>query len=581
MEARPPRSRHRTVRRLKKRTRVPKTLIGQKYERVKNLDMKNIREPGLLSALLVASMISAALIGILFFAWRVAGMPFVPFDTFDWLTRVLPGRLIAFGIRAMVSIIRVLNLGPIAATAKMAEQTIAIAILFIAGVVGGLIVFLVLRATRSRNGLTAGLSLGVVFGFAAVLITLHASATANVGPGAGAVWVLAAFLVWGGVLGRTEQRLIGIAQSPEQSANPAVERIDRRRFLVKLGGTTALITVAGAVVGELAEARRCEAVMKAGVELMRWSATHPLPNANAAVLPASGTRPEFTPLERHYRIDINAIPPKVDEGEWRLKVTGLVEKPLTLTMEGLNRYNPLHQFVTLSCISNPIGGDLIGTQRWTGVSVQQLLPDWRLKPNATHLKIRSADQFFEVVSLDAIKADPRIMLTYAWDGVPLAREHGFPLRIYIPNVHGMKQPKWIESIEATDHWEPGYWLKRGWNKVAQVHATSVIDTVAVDMTMIGADHRKLVPIGGIAHAGARGISKVEVQVDGGPWERAELRTPLSELTWVIWRYYWPYQSGRHTFTVRCYEGNGTPQIVTASPPEPNGATGLDSKSMML
>jgi Oxidoreductase molybdopterin binding domain len=262
-------------------------------------------------------------------------------------------------------------------------------------------------------------------------------------------------------------------------------------------------------------------------------------------------------------------------------VSGLVERPLALTLEQLQSYEPMHQFITLSCISNPVGGDLIGTQRWTGVSLQRLLPDLRLKPGATHLKMRSADQFFEVVSLDAIKADPRIMLTYAWDGVPLPREHGFPLRIYIPDIHGMKQPKWIESIEATDHWEPGYWVERGWNKVAQMHATSVIDTVAVDMTMISTDHRKLVPIGGIAHAGARGISKVEVQVDGGPWERAELRAPLSELTWVIWRYDWPFRSGRHTFTVRCYEGNGTPQIATPSPPEPNGATGLDTKSMML
>ena len=542
----------------------------------------NTRERlGIFGGLSVAAMLTAALIGILFFAWRVAGMPFVPFDTFDWLTRVLPGRLIAFGIGTMVSIIRVLNLGPIASTAKMAEQATAIAILFIAGVVGGVILFLVLRATRSRYGLTVGLALGVVFGFPAMLISLHASATANVGPGAGAVWVLAAFLVWGAVLGRAEQQLISIAQPTEQLAEPAVERIDRRRFLVKLGSTTALITVAGAVVGELAEARRREAVMRAGGELMRWSATHPLPKANAAVQPAPGTRPEFTPLDRHYRIDINTIPPKIDQRQWRLKVSGLVERPLALTLEQLQSYEPMHQFITLSCISNPVGGDLIGTQRWTGVSLQRLLPDLRLNPGATHLKMRSADQFFEVVSLDAIKGDPRIMLTYAWDGVPLPREHGFPLRIYIPDIHGMKQPKWIESIEATDHWEPGYWVERGWNNVAEMHATSVIDTVAVDMTMIDTDHRKLVPIGGIAHAGARGISKVEVQVDSGPWERAELRAPLSELTWVIWRYDWPYQSGRHTFAVRCYEGNGTPQTATPSPPEPNGATGLDTKSMML
>ena len=536
---------------------------------------------GILGALPVAAMLTAALIGVFSFAWRVAGLPFVPFDTFDWQTRVLPGHVIAFGIRTMVTIIRALNLGPISTAAKTAEQAMAIACLFIAGLVGGFIVFLILRTARRVHGFAIGLALGVVLGVPAMLIILHRSETTSVAPAVGAVWTLVAFLGWGAILGRAEQRLIGIEKTSVGATDTAVERIDRRRFLVHLGGTTALITVAGVVVGELAETRRRQAVMMARSELMRWSATHPPPNANAAVQPAAGTRPEFTPLERHYRIDIDTTPPRIDERQWRLEISGLVEKPLTLTLQDLKGYEPTHQFITLECISNPVGGDLIGTQRWTGVSLQKLLPDWRLKPGATHLKMRSADEFFEVVPLDAIKGDPRIMLTYAWDGVPLSREHGFPLRIYIPDIHGMKQPKWIESIEATDHWEPGYWVKRGWNKVAQVHATALIDTVAMDMTIIGADHRKLVPIGGIADAGARGISKVEVQVDGGPWEQAELRTPLSQLTWVIWRYDWPYQSGRHTFTVRCYDGNGTPQIATPMPPEPNGATGLDSKSMML
>ena len=539
------------------------------------------RRSGIVGGLSVAAMLTAALIGIFFFAWRAAGLPFVPFDTFDQQTRVLPGRIIAFGIGSMVTVIRALKLGPTSTTAKTAEQAMAIAEMFIAGVIGGFIVFLILRTARRVHGFAVGLALGIVLGVPAVLITLHGSETTSVGPWAGAVWVLVAFLVWGALLGQAEQRLIGIEKITGAAADAAVRRIDRRRFLVQLGGTTAVITVAGAVVGELAKARRQEAVMMANGEPMRWSATHALPNANASVQRAGGTRPEFTPLEQHYRIDINTIPPKIDERRWRLKVSGLVEKPLALTLEELQSYEPVHQFITLSCISNPVAGDLIGTQRWTGVSLQRLLPDLRLKPGATHLKMRSADQFFEVVSVDAIKGDPRIMLTYAWDGVPLSREHGFPLRICIPDIYGMKQPKWIESIEAIDHWESGYWVERGWNKVAQMHATSVIDTVAVDMTMIRADHRKLVPIGGIAHAGARGISKVEVQVDSGPWERAELRTPLSQLTWVIWRYDWPYQSGRHTFTVRCYEENGTPQIAIPSPPEPNGATGLDIKSMML
>ena len=297
--------------------------------------------------------------------------------------------------------------------------------------------------------------------------------------------------------------------------------------------------------------------------------------------PVPGTRPEFTPLERHYRIDINTIPPTVNERQWRLKVTGLVEKPLALTLDELRRYEPLDQFITLSCISNPVGGDLIGTTRWTGVSLQRLLPALRLKPSGSHFRIHAADGFFEVVPMATIRADQRVMLAYAWDGVPLTTEHGFPLRIYIPDVHGMKQPKWITGLEVTDHWEPGYWVERGWDKVAQMKATSVIDVVGMDMTVIGAGLGKLIPIGGIAHAGARGISKVELQVDNGPWQPAMLRTPLSGLTWVIWRYEWPFEHGTHTFTVRCYDGQGTPQIVAKAPPEPSGASGLFSKTQMF
>ena len=213
--------------------------------------------------------------------------------------------------------------------------------------------------------------------------------------------------------------------------------------------------------------------------------------------------------------------------------------------------------------------------------MQKLLPKLALKADATHLKISSADEFYEVVPLEIIRSDERVMLVYAWDGVPLPAGHGFPLRIYVPDVYGMKQPKWIESIEAIDHWEPGYWVVRGWDKIAQMKATSVIDTVAADAIISGGNGRKLVPIGGIAHAGARGISKVELQIDNGTWQKAELRTPLSGLTWVIWRYNWPFESGEHTFVVRCWDGSDTPQIVTPAPPDPSGATGLYRKTKSL
>ncbi len=550
----------------------------------KSKSVRADRRPGIFTGALVGAMLTAALIAILYAAWQVAGLPFVPFDVFDWMTRVLPGRLIAFGIGSMVAVIRGLNLGPTSVVAKAVEQSMGIAGLLVTGIVAGAILFAVLRSWRGRYAYVPGLVLGVVVGVPALLISSHAGQTASVASAVGVLWILFAFLAWGAALAWVYQRLhaarvMDAAGGPLTAAQASVERVNRRQFLVRLGGATATITVVGAAVGVLArDLRRRQMV---GPYAERWSTTHPLPNAEAAVKPAPGTRPEYTPLDRHYRIDINTIPPAIDENEWTLKVLGLVEKPLTLTLMELRRYEPMHQFITLACISNPVGGDLIGTTRWTGVSLQRLLPDLGLQSTATHLKIRSADGFYEVVPLEVIRSDERVMLVYAWDGVPLPTGHGFPLRIYIPDVYGMKQPKWIESIEVTDRWEPGYWVVRGWDEIARMKATSVIDTVAVNMTIIDASRQILVPIGGIAHAGARGISKIELQVNDGPWQEAALRTPLSGLTWVIWRYDWPFQSGDHTFTVRCYDGAGTPQIVTPSPPEPHGATGLHSRRQRL
>ena len=538
-------------------------------------------QPGLLTGLLVSAMLTASLISVFYLAWKAAGLPFVPYDVFDWMTRILPGQVLAVGIGAMVTVIRALNFGPTAAGAKTAEHGMAIAGIFFANLIAGTILFSIIRALRGRYARTLGFAFGIAVGVPLVLISHQVGQTASTGPALSAVWVLVAVLFWGATLGWAYQHLLaGGGTVAKHAREDTVERIDRRRFLVRLGGATAAVTVIGAVVGELSEAERKRISTTTWKDLL-WSSTHQLPNADAAVKPVPGTRPEYTPLERHYRIDIDAIPPVIDPQQWRLRIDGLVEKPLALTLDELQRFESMHQFVTLSCISNPVGGDLIGTTRWTGVGLQRLLPSLRLQAGATHLKIRAADGFYEVVSLETIRSDERVMLTYAWDGVPLLPEHGFPLRIYIPDLYGMKQPKWIESIEVTDHWEPGFWVDRGWDKDARMKATSVIDTIAVDMTIINADHSRLVPIGGIAHAGARGISRVELQMDDGPWKEAALRTPLSDLTWVVWRYLWPFEHGNHTFKVRCYEGDGAPQIATPSPVEPAGATGLYTRTEMF
>jgi hypothetical protein len=355
---------------------------------------------GLGTGALVAALLTVSLISVLYLGWKVAGLPFVPFDFFDWMTRILPGQILAAGIGAMVTVIRTLNIGPTAATAKTAEHTMAIVSIFFAGVIAGTILFSIIRVVRGRYALTLGLGLGIALAVPLLLISYKVGQTASIDPGLSAVWVLGTVLLWGAILGWACRQLVPVTApvvlvARRLAGEDAVERIGRRRFLVRLGGATAVVTVIGAVVGELSGPKRRRLGATTGKDLL-WSSTHPLPNADADVKPVAGTRPEFTPLERHYRIDIDTSPPIIDPRQWRLKIDGLVEKPLLLTLNDLQRFESMHQFITLSCISNPVGGDLIGTTRWTGVSLQRLVPSLRLQAGATHLKIRAADGFYEV-----------------------------------------------------------------------------------------------------------------------------------------------------------------------------------------
>jgi DMSO/TMAO reductase YedYZ molybdopterin-dependent catalytic subunit len=535
------------------------------------MDTPNARLGALAGALLTLPLLAA-----LFLARQLVGLPFVPFDLFDWLTRQLPGALITSGIDAMVATVRGLDLGETSRAAKRIEQSLAIVGFVVAGTIVGALFFAGLQRSPRRTAVGIGAAVGAVLGLIGGVLTAAALPSA--------IWMLVALAAWGAALGWSWDRLARPVPVPGEMRERWAalgERIGRRDFLLRLGGAAVGLTVAGTGIGVMISNGRGRTT---SIALGRpWSATHPLPNAGAAVQPVPGTRPELTPVGEHYRVDIDTRAPQVDEATWRLALGGLVEQPLELPLAALReRFAPTDQFVTLACISNPLGGDLTGTTRWTGVSLQTLLAELRPLPSASHLKIRSADGFYETVALAAIRADPRIMLTYAWDGLPLPAEHGFPLRIYIPDLYGMKQPKWIESIEAIDHYEPGYWVDRGWDRIARMNATSVIDTIGEENRVSDAERTAgTIPIGGMAHAGARGISRVEVQVDDGPWEEAELREPISPTTWTLWRYAWPYQRGRHTFTVRCFEADGTPQITLRSPPHPSGATGLFSRQKRL
>lgn len=539
---------------------------------------------------LVGLAITAPLTVLFFLGNRFAGLPLVPFDLFEWLTRNLPGRLVIGGIDAMVAVLTSLGFS-VRATAKAAEQTLAVVLFLLAGTGAGMLWFVLAprlpsRAARLGAGLLLGGLLGGVFGW----LSLAAGQSATTGAILGLAWVIGLFLGWGVLLAWVETKLFppalaaGTNARTEAADRPVVEPLDRRTFLIILGAASATITLVGAAASTAAArgAGQAAAASSTAVPTLQPglaaapAVTVSLPARPDAIAPAPGTRPEYTPLADHYRIDINLLPPQISGATWELPITGLVDKPLTLTLNDFyaQRWGePMNLLITLACISNEIGGDLIGTTQWTGIPLRRVLEEAGIQQGAAYLQIASADGFYETVPLDMIRADERIMLTYLWDGQPLTTEHGYPLRIYIPNRYGMKQPKWITSIAVTDTDKAGYWVERGWDATAAMQATSVIDTVAVD-DIIGAGAERRIPIGGIAHAGDRGIAKVEVQVDGGEWQEAQLRTPLSGLTWVLWRYDWPFAAGAHTFAVRCTDGKGALQVMEASMPYPSGATGV-------
>jgi DMSO/TMAO reductase YedYZ molybdopterin-dependent catalytic subunit len=534
---------------------------------------------------LVGLLLAAPLIAVMYLAQQVARLPFIPFELFDWTTRVLPGDIVTFGIDLMIDSMLLLQIN-VADTAKQAEQAMAILIFLFGGVLIGALYFAWLKARMSTPDVLSGVIVGALFGMPPIGISI-AIGEPTISPILRILWLSALFLAWGVSLSWITRRLT--AAEPEvdiEAVEPrSVERIDRRQFLIALGASSATITVVGTGVGSVLarnERRRLQAELEDSMAHLAEGAEGSIfPNANDPVTPVPGTRPEYTPVMDHYRVFIRTEPTVIEGSDWTLPVTGLVDNPLMLTLDDLrNNFPSRDQFVTLSCISGRIGTTLISTTMWTGVSLQDLLAEAQVQEGARYLYITSGDGFYETVDLDLINSDERIMLCYGWDGNQLPVDHGFPLRIWIPDRYGMKQPKWITGIEVTDEYREGYWVERNWDEVAQVKATSVIDTVAVN-AIIESGRQRLVPVGGIAFSGARGISKVEVRVDGGPWNEAQLRAPLSETSWVIWRYEWPFAEGMHTFEVRCAEGDGTPQIEEVREARPSGATGIDEEQATL
>ena len=487
---------------------------------------------------LTGALLTAALIAVSYAGWKIAALPFAPFDIFDWIVRLLPGAFVTRVVETDVLIARAIGVSSIGASTKAGDQVMALAGLVLSGAASGALLFMLLQLSN-EPAVLFGAILGAMLGSLALIAEAHLKRL-PIRPLATGAWIMATCLAWGISFGWVHDRLCDVfADDPRAETRDEARGTTRRRFLVRLSASTLFFTAATTIVAALA-ARRSRVPPGA-----RWSDSHALPNEASLVIPVPGTRAEFTRLEDHYRVDTNTRAPQLDVDSWRLTSGGLVERPCALTLADLRALPATHQFITLSCISNPVGGDLIGTSRWSGVSLQHLLPVLAIKASATHLEVTSADGFFEVVGLDVVRSDPRIMLAYDWDGIPLSTDHGFPLRLYVPDLYGMKQPKWVVGIDAVDHWVPGFWVARGWDKEGHVATTAAVDTAV--------RRGGVIEVGGFAYAGARGISRVEVRADQGDWQLAQIREPLSETTWVIWRAEFDLPEDQHKFEARAFD----------------------------
>ena len=451
------------------------------------------------------------------------------------------------------------NFGP--ETDKLAAIWTIIAVIAITAAIVG--VFTV--RGRTRLGL----------GFAAVFGVLGAwAALASAGAGFGSIFpALLAAATAAGVLAfgvhLSEPRVVPAAGRPRQAKGmPPPMVLDRRRFVMDTGilAAGALIVVS---IGRSMQGRFSSQHERAEVKLPPANDALPAPPPDPAIDPANeGLSPLFTPNKSFYRIDTAFEIPRVSLDSWTLKVTGMVDTPLSFTFDQLSSRELFEQDITISCVSNEVGGDLVGNARWRGCRLDDLLHEAGIQANADQILGVSVDGFtagFPVDTLDGRDA----MIAIAMNGEPLPTVHGFPARIVVPGLYGyVSAVKWLKEIKLTRFdADEGYWIPRGWDALGPIKTQSRIDT---PRSRIKAGTHA---IAGVAWAPTRGIERVEVQVDDEPWMEATLGPALNQLTWRQWWVKWDAPAGRHRLRVRATDGTGETQTEQIADVAPNGATG--------
>ena len=286
----------------------------------------------------------------------------------------------------------------------------------------------------------------------------------------------------------------------------------------------------------------------------------------------TGPSPEITPVSNFYVVSKNFSDPVVSESGWTLEVKGLVQHPQKLSLAALRDLTSSDETVTMECVSNNVGGPLMSTGIFSGIPLRDLLALAGPRSSATTVAFSARDGYTESLPLSLVMGAPEILVVHSLAGAPLPDRHGFPARIIAPGHYGVKSTKWLESIELVAGDRNGYWENQGWERNAVIKTTSRID-IPRDGFLV---KRGPVDVAGVAFAGTRAISTVEVSTDGGRnWLPATLRAPLSALAWTLWSISWtPEREGAHTLQVRARDGEGRLQTAAVAPSYPDGASGL-------
>ena len=346
--------------------------------------------------------------------------------------------------------------------------------------------------------------------------------------------------------------------------------VDRRSFVQLALGTGAVAVVGGGLSQLVGGSSRAAQASRAAVVL-------PAPTSSATAAPASATgvegiSPLVTPVDAFYRIDTALAVPQVSSDEWRLRIHGMVEREVEISYADLLALPLVDRMVTLSCVSNEVGGDLIGNQVWRGHLLRELLAKAGPSKDADMVLSRSVDGWTAGTPLEALTDPGRdAMLAVGMDGAPLPVVHGFPVRMVVPGLYGyVSATKWVVDLEVTrfDRAQ-GYWTPRGWSALGPIKTES-----RIDVPRSGASVKAgRVAVAGVAWAPHRGIRSVEIKVDEGPWQRADVVAGGSVDTWRQWVWAWDARPGDHTLQVRAADGTGEVQTPDEAPPAPDGATG--------